>query len=106
MPSTGGTEHHRDRAIAMLAGREALIKNGNSKTPGSTNWNPKSPCSERNCGSTGPACGVSPQTDGRNTTSSNEWPSCSSGHAWLEQNRNGSPLLCIRRHRPIVAATS
>ena len=27
------------------------------------------------------------------------------GRAWLEQNRDGSPLLCIRRHRPSVAAT-
>ena len=37
--------------IAMLTGRKALITNRKAKDAGSTSWNPKLPCSVRNCGS-------------------------------------------------------
>ena len=93
--------------IAMLAGREALVNNGDAKDARDPPTGiRRGHASRGNCGSTVLACSVHPQTDDQQIAVSN-----GNGHPTVvlcvwNKTRDGSPLLFIRRHRSSMATSS
>ena len=65
--------------IAMLTGRETLIKNGDSPDAQSISWNPKWRCCGKSCVSSVRACGKFRPIGDRSTPAWSVWQSCNCG---------------------------